>query len=209
LKNGFEKQKKRQRAGRCLFLNPETLRRWLIGADGVPDGSSYAKHVGGAELILIDDVVVMRFGADEDLAPDVVTNAAANMDEEVIVAGIAGAEIDAIRCGNISVEAGALPADAAHDVGAELLAESGLEDRIEVIQDWPVRLTTIAAAVYALAGSPSHFKVEAKPAVEDNVGTHGGVKATLLCDGWVGETGRVVRGRHQGTEAEHGVGLLS
>ena len=167
----------------------------LFGTDGVPDRGSDAKHVGITELILIHDVVVMRFWTEEDMVPEVITDTAAHVDEEVIVADVARAKVKAIGSVDESIEASGLPPNAAHQVCAELLVESGLEDAVEIEKDRTVGLSA-GPAVLTTTSPPCGFEVKADAAVEDDVRTDAGIKTTFFGNRRIEDAGRVGRGRH-------------
>ena len=67
-------------------------------------------------------MVEVRLGPHKEISAYVVADAASNVHQEVIAAGVAGSEIDAVAGRLETIEASGLPADAAHEVGADLLA---------------------------------------------------------------------------------------
>src|ERR1700678_1297542 len=116
----------------------------LATTDGVADGCAYAKDFIAAEDVgVVDDVIVVNLRAHENVVPHVVTDAAAKMHQEVVLAGeiVAGVAVGAIG----QIEARALPADAAQEIRAELLAQVGLIIQVEVRGDRTKRLTLIAS----------------------------------------------------------------
>lgn len=57
------------------------IARTLIAVEGVADGSSEAKYVIGVEVGgVIEDAVVMSFGADKDLSPHAVVDSRAHVE---------------------------------------------------------------------------------------------------------------------------------
>jgi len=139
------------------------------------------------------------------VSPDVVAHAAADIDQEAMVAGEAGAEVNAIAGVVVSVESGALPADAGHEIEANLFGYVGLVHGVEVGNDGAVGLAT-SSAVVSGGTSPRGLKVEANALVEDDVGADAGVKAPLL--GTACKIGaRSTRGQNRAA-SKHGVRLL-
>jgi len=142
------------------------------------------------------------------MSPDVVADAATNVDQEVIAADVVGAA--EIAAGVIrAVEAGALPADTAHEVNSRLFTEAWLVDAIEIEQERPVRKSF--AAIVALTASPHSVKSETHSSVENHVGADVGIQAAFFrTDEGDGRRRRTTRssGRHEGPETEHGISLL-
>src|SRR5215831_13556288 len=94
-----------QRGTECM-----KSKRFLVRADRVADGSAGAKHVVGGEIVrVVIDVVIANFRTNEDVSPEVVANASAGVDQEMIRTGVVCAtEITAgVVCG---IEARTLPA---------------------------------------------------------------------------------------------------
>src|SRR5579863_7583788 len=82
----------------------------LVRTDGIPDRGSHAKQAGVAEDVgVIQDVVVVNLRTDKDVPPHVVADASADVYQEVVAAGVAGPEIEAIAVLLETVEASALP----------------------------------------------------------------------------------------------------
>ena len=151
----------------------------------------------------------MRLRADEHVSPNVVADTAANVDQEVVAAAIAGAKVDAVAGWLISVKTRALPAYAGHQIGSDLFTQAGLVDAIEVEQDRAIRLTK--SSEVALAASPR--SVEAKPnaLVKDHIRADVGIKATLFRANQIDKSRCAAIGSpggHDGTETKHGICLL-
>src|SRR5271165_2466437 len=130
-----DKQLKGSARGRCLFLLLDLFRsrskESLVRTDGVSDRGSDAHYVVGGEVSgVVENLVVAHFWPHEYVAPDVVADATSHIDQEVVGAGVAGAKGLAGKGGDISIEASALPANAAHQVKAGLFADAGLVDTV-------------------------------------------------------------------------------
>jgi len=151
----------------------------LVWTDGVPDGGAYSNHVIRTEVGgIIYDVIEVSLGPDKDVSPYVVADAAANIDQKVVAAGVAGAEKDAVASGLVTIEACALPADASHEIDAYLLAQVGLVHAVEVKKDGAEGYAK--PGVISLSRSPRSLKVEADAFVEDDVRADAWVQASLF-----------------------------
>ncbi len=151
----------------------------------------------------------MRLGADENVAPNVVADTAANVDQEVVAAAIAGAKIHAIAGRLISIKAGALPTDARHQISSDLLTQTGLVDAIEVEEDRAIRLTK--SSEVTLSTSPRGVESNTETLVKDYVGADVGVQTSLFRANQIDKARRAAiggPGRHDGSESKHGVPLL-
>src|SRR5437660_536599 len=150
----------------------------LVGGDGISDGGADADHVVGVELGVVVNVVIANLGADEDVAPNVVADTAAEIFHEVIVAGVVDAAGDVAR-GRRKIETGAGDADAGNKVEAEFLAHTRLEECVEAGQD---RAVGFIAVVVRLPYPEGGFDVQAEAAVleSDDVTADADVRATLF-----------------------------
>ena len=163
----------------CPYQSPTAGYGELVWADSVADGCSDADDVVVAEIdSVVHDVIVVSLWADEDVSPEVVAEAAANINKEVVAAVVAGAEIDATAGIRIAIEAGALPADAAQEVKAYLLAELGLIIAVECKDNRAIR--NAQASIVPLAASPCGFKGEADPFVKNDVSADAGIEASFF-----------------------------
>src|SRR5215469_11886709 len=86
---------------------------FLVRANRVTDGSAGPEHVVASEVVgVVVDVVIANFRTHKDVSPEVVANASAGVDQEMIRTDIIGAtEIAAVVVRGI--EARALPANTA------------------------------------------------------------------------------------------------
>ncbi len=185
----------------------------LIGpaANGVSDRSSHSNDAVIAEVGgIVEDVVVVNLWADKYVIPHVVAQAATNVYEEVVAATETGTKVEA-ACGVYqSVEARALPPDAAHEIGAELFAQLGLVHAVKVQNDGAERLAA-GATVFSLAGFPGGLEVKAQTIVEDDIGAYIWVQApgfgyeASKAVTWVARRRSYPDDR---AKAEHGIALL-
>src|SRR5882724_7435582 len=128
-------------------------------ANRVSDRGSNSNHVAIVKDVgIVKNVVEVRLGPEKHVAPHVVAEASANMHQKVIVADVAGVEINAAHGVGELIEPGALPADPTHQVGAEFLAQSGLVHAVEVKKEGPIVLAAVCI-IKALLGSPVRFEV--------------------------------------------------
>ena len=153
-------------------------------------------------------MVEVSLGADKNVPPHVVADAAANVYQEVVAAGVAGAEVDAVAGRLETIETSGLPPDAAHEIKAGPLAHAWLVQAVEREQNGAEGDTK--SRVVSLSPSPCRLKVEADPFVEDYVAADARIQASLF--GHKTGTGNEgARGRPRGqerSEAKHGICLL-
>jgi len=198
-------QQKNQAVGTWLpripNSRPPAQSRVLLGTDGISDGGPHANDVVATEFVgVIQDVVEVGLRAEKKVSPYVVADAAANIDQEVVAAGVivAGETVGAIR----QIESSGLPTDAGHEVRADFLADARLVHAVEIKQNRAERLTT-GSAISSLTPFPTTLKGEADAFVEYDIRAHAGIKASLF---GTDARGRVARPRrHNGAAAEHGI----
>ena len=138
----------------------------------VSDRSSHAEEVVGAEIVsIVLDMIVVNLGPDKYMSPNVVSDPGSKMLHEVVAADVKGAATEKVARRRIRrIEPNTLTADAGHEVRANLLAEARLVHTVEVIKDWPVRLSE---NIGSLTGPPRGFKTEAKAVMKrDDVEAH-------------------------------------
>jgi len=182
----------------------------LVGtSDSVSDGAANADYVAGTEDIrVVQDVIVVGFGTNEQVPPDVVADAATEVNQEVVGTGVARAECVAGVAGVICVKAGILPTDTGEEVGSDFLGDSRLVDAVEVEDDGAIGLTGAAEVPNR---SPGRVETDANAAMEDNVGANVGVKAAAFGANEIGKTRGIAAsgaGRNDGTESQHCIALL-
>ena len=110
----------------------------MFTADRVSDGSAYANQVIRVEIsvvgeaVVVLNVIVVNLGAHENMVPDVIADAAAEMLHEVI-----GADVVRIARGRSSrsVKAGIAGSDPSHKIESELLTDMRLVEQVEVGED--------------------------------------------------------------------------
>ena len=199
----------RNRLSRNPVRDRQQNHEGLVWPNCVSDRGSYTNDVAGGKVgRIVEDLVVADLWTDEDVTPDVVAETRSQVDQEMVRTLVALPKLKAAKSVNDSVEPRALPADAAHQVRTYLFGELRLIHAIEVKQDWAEGLTA-GAAVLALACLPCSVKAEAYAPVKDHVGTKIYIQASFFrakdvaCGG-----ARGCAGRHDCTEAEHGVRLL-
>lgn len=179
----------------------------LLWTDSVPDRSAHPDDVARSEDVsVIQDVVVMGFRAKEHVSPNVVADARTHIDEKMIRADVARAEVHAVARRLVSVKSRALPSDSAHQISAQFFAEPWLVNRVEVKNNRAIWLAAIG--VVSLARSPACIEAESDTLMEDHVSTEIRVKATRFCAGECDCAASVISGGRHSSEAEHCVCLL-
>ena len=180
-------------------------------ADGVPDRGAYPNNVVGAEVrCVVEDSVVTHFRTDEKIPFDVITQASSQVDEEVVGTLVAGAKVHAAARRYVAVEASSLPADAGHQVRANLLAQTRLVHAVKVEKNRAKGLTA-GATVGSLGSLPGGVKAEAHPPVENHIGAEIYVQASVFGTSENAGSRRAARGSTRGdycSKAEHGIRLL-
>jgi len=114
---------------------------------------------GRTELVIIIDQVKIGFRADEEVSPEVVAQAGAEVTHKVIAADKVGTA-DRTTTGEALVEAQAFPSDARRKLGSRALSQLGGVYSIEIIEEWTIRLET---GIEILTGSPGKLATHAKP----------------------------------------------
>lgn len=152
----------------------------------------------------------MGFGADEYVSPDVITETAADVDEEVVRALVAGTELITGEGVDDSVVAGALPADTAHQIKAGFLVDARLVNAVEIENQGTIG--NALATIIALAAAPDGIKANADAAMEDHVGADIGIESALFGaeerPGGTVQTALVSTWRGDGSKPKHSVTLL-
>src|ERR1700686_217427 len=157
----------------------------LVWADCVSDRCPYTDDVAGGKVgRIVEDLVVMRFGPYENVTPDVITQTASDIDQEVIGTLVARANVYTIACLLEAVEAGSLPADAGHQVHARLLAELRLVHAIEVKQNRAIG--DAKTTIISLARPPGGVEPKSHTLVEDHIGAKVHIQASLFGAGELG-----------------------
>src|SRR5580700_8833780 len=173
-------------------------------AEGIADRGPDPDCVVGVEepvivgVVVVLDVVVVKLGADEDMAPNVEAYACAEMLHEVIGAGVVG--IASIR-GARGVEAHVASADAAHQVKAYSLAQVRLVEEVEVGQNGAI---VQPGFVDTLGSQPGGFDVNAELLDGKHVAAE--VEIRAAAHRRVGAVGG--RGRFKRAAAEKDIDLL-
>jgi hypothetical protein len=184
----------------------------LLPANCVSNGSSHAEEVVAAEapginVVVILNVVVVNFGANEKIVPGVIADSAPEVLHKMMVARVIYATGKITAGGGIGdVKACAVDADAAEQVKPDLLSQLRLIERVEVGKDRPIGLI---AKVACLAGPPRGFDHESDSFLEAD-GVPGDVKISAAFFRDISQsqlTGAGCR-RHDRTRAEHYVALL-
>jgi hypothetical protein len=189
--------------GAALLLG--SYRRSLLRTKGVSEGSSRTENVAGVEVTVVVDPVIVYFGADKDVSPHVVADAAADMHEPLIAVKASRATSRVIATRELTVEDYALASDAGHEVGAGFLTQAGREYYIEVVKNGTKLLI---AVIEPLPGSGRDFCVEADAILENDVSAEAGVVSALLRWWQISQGGSVVLGGESGAGAQGQVNLL-
>jgi len=199
----------------------------LVWTDSVSDGSAHAENVVGTEaeagaagcIRVVQNVVVPNFRTEKHVSPNVIAEASASVNQEVIGTVVASTEIQATGRILIGIKARTLPSNSAEHIEAHLLGEARLVDAIEGELDRAVGLTS-GTANLSLARFPVYVERRAEALVEDDVRANIQIKASLLgADHAAARIRAAVRRRDKGagrrrrreqcSAANSGVALLS
>jgi len=121
----------------------------------------------------------VRFRANEEVAVNVVTDAAPEVTHEMIAADEVGAS-DGAAGGKALVESGCSPTNASHEFSRCVLTKFRGVDPVNVVKKWPLRLET---PVEVAAGSPGEFAAHAKAALQKKICTEDWVGPPLKVTG--------------------------
>jgi len=178
----------------------------LLGTEGVADRSAHASNVVGTELGIVMDKIQVCLRPDEKAVPEVVTDAAVHMHQQVITADVGGATRWVTTITGRVVETYAFAADPAHELSTDFLTEPGREYGVEVVKNGTKFLVVV---IKPLFGSDRNFSVEAEAVLENNVGAEAGVGSPLFRGRQVNLRGAVVLGGEYGAVTNGNVNLLS
>jgi hypothetical protein len=155
-------------------------------------------------LGVVTDEIKMCLGPDEKAVPEIVTDAAANVGQQVIAANVYGTgQISAIT--ESVVETDTLAADACHELGAGFLAQSGNIYGVDVVKNGT---KTLVAVIESLLGSNCNFSAEADAVLENDIGAEAGVRSAFLRWRQISLGGGVVLGGENGAKTDGDVNLL-
>src|SRR5581483_12241445 len=105
------------------------------GAEGVPEGKSYAEDVIGMELHVVDHVIPVGFRPGKKITPEVILHVRARVHQEM-----SAVDIDAAAAGTQAASAKfvvkqhRLAANPGHEIAAALLIESGCVHGVHVVE---------------------------------------------------------------------------
>ncbi len=123
------------------------------------------------ELTIIVNQIVVSFGSDKDVVPDIIANASANMADKMSRTRVIGAAREsAIKS---SVNTDIFGTDSCHRFSLRFFAQLRSPDAIEVKENRPVGKTEIRI----LAGAPRYFALNAELMFNQIIGTEGGIQS--------------------------------
>jgi hypothetical protein len=193
------------KANACFRSSAATSGKRLLRTYRVADGRTRSEDVTGTEFNVVVNVVKPHFRSHEEMAPDVVSDAASHIDQEVMRARevVTGKSIGTER----KIEPSALPADPGQQFKPRLLAQFRLIHGVEIQNNRPEGLTT-GSTVGSLAGFPGSLKIEADAPVENHVCVDVWVQAALFRNQAARHTAGVRSTRQDSAEAERSIALL-
>ncbi len=167
-----------------------TAKPWAVmRCDGVPllesrlervtDRNSEPVRVAGGEFVVVVDLVYMGFGAQENVVPNVETNAGAKMSVEMVAAHVISA---AYECAvDLTVETKVFATKSNHQFRLYPLAKPGGIDGVKVIQDGTERK---CVGIVILPGSPGYLTLDADLVMvqKEDIGADAGKKSAALRD---------------------------
>src|SRR5215469_15343572 len=112
----------------------------LVMAKGISDRRSETKDVVGMKLMIVGDEVVMHLGADEHIAPGVVTDSEARVQEEMIAVQVGAAASGGERARSCAIEEQGRDTGSGHDVTVCLGCQPARVDCIRTDQNWAIEL---------------------------------------------------------------------
>lgn len=175
--------------------------------EGVADRDASSKHIVGMKDVgVIEDVVVVNLRANEDLAPDRVTQSCARMDQKVIAVDVGDATGGVIASGVSSVKENTLSTGTGGKDCLASIADARSVQDIHVIQDRAVLLEVI---VKSLLGSKGGLHAITEAILENAIQADVGVGSAFF--GWrqVNLRSRGVFGGNERAGANREVKLLS
>src|SRR5260370_10160543 len=163
----------------CLNINNKgafARLLWVDGQDyseswheGIADRNSKARRVHVIELMVVANYVVMGFGTNEGVAPEVESQVSPDVSGEVIAADVVGARSKAAG-GVRGVKPQILAADSCHDVSANLLLKGATVDGVEIIENRTVFLNNSnivdSSAICGLDSTGGSFAAQAEEVLD-------------------------------------------
>lgn len=128
----------------------------LSASKTVAQRSAIAHHGVRAKFVIVVDQIEPHFGANEDVVPDVSTDASSEVPHKVVAAGIAGASEEVIAIGE-PVESDVFAANSRQQFSCKILAQLRGPDSIEGVEH---RAIGLGSAIQILAGSPGQFTLK-------------------------------------------------
>ena len=181
--------------------------------EGVTDRSAESKYVIGVEIGgVIEDAVVISFGADKEFPPHAVVESPTHVKQKVIAVQMGGAtgRVTAVAVGVVVKHGLATRADGEDGAGSLRhpggeRVQMGCEYEVEVIEHGAILLI---AVVVPFLVSKGKFGVVAEAVLEDAIEAGAGVDSASLRWGQVGQGSVVVLGGEQSVAPRENVNLL-
>lgn len=182
----------------CPLLRP------LLRTDGESDGGSDTDDAIGV-IGVVEDEVVIRFGANEAFMPEVVARASTDMQQRVR-AGDGDRTTFKIACAEFVVEHDGRGAHSRGEIGSDSLVDARGIQAVEAVEDWAVPLK---AVVQSLVIAERAFGIDTETVGEQDLDIRTGISPTPLGGRRVGFGGTDGHGGKRRAAAEADVYLLS
>jgi hypothetical protein len=184
----------------------ETAGAWLLVSEGVANSSASTREAAGAEEVIVGGIVEASLGANKKAALNIELDAATEVDQEMLVAGVVGGVAVAA---SVAIEAIADGAEAAVEVKINVIRNLWRIDGVEVEEDGAKIQTLIEISVIlSLSGSPVNLASDAEVVPENHIAAKAGIGAAAKRSRGVTATGRISGGRNQSADAEPQVDFL-
>ncbi len=194
--------------GSVMTTLPDFFVGYLVLAEeGVSDGGSDPEKIVGVEFVIVGNDVIVGFGANEVVFPEVIAHAHAEVNQEVI-----GVEVGATASGRKAttsvggIEQKRLATHARHEVAVRPGRHPPLVKGVHVIQD---RAVGLIGVVEGLVIAERAFEVEAKMILGDVLQKHAGINASPQRGGDEPAGSGGIFGRPESVSADGEVNLLS
>lgn len=162
--------------------------------EGVADGCAETKDVVGMEVDgVIDDPVVVCFGADKEAPPEGVADAGADVKKKMIAIQMGGAT-GVIAVAGWRIEKCGLAARASREIGSGFLGQEGRIHSVEIVKHGAVELIVV---IVPLVVSISNFRAVAVVILENPLDADTGVDAASLGRGQISFGSGDVLGREE------------
>ena len=122
-------------------------------AEGVSDRCSEAEEVVGVKLVIVGDEVVVNLRADEQVAPGVVADSEARMQEEMGAVQVGAAAPGGERARSYAIEKQGHETGPGHEVTVGFGCKPVRVDSIRIDDNWAIELEVVVNALVIAEGA--------------------------------------------------------